>query len=214
MFDRARRHAVAVGHDDFEIGCRALRATGERDFNGRPESDFIMPGETDLDAIDRGIGATIGLSACARRYEDNCGDRKQIQYRGASWLLRVRTAANELAAAGAAGAVFLRLTASPDRRQRHWQSSPTRRARRHEFQQTSSSMRSAGTRVRESSPISSISHMNVPSIPRAASFSKYICRINCWKPASVAPGGAAATPRRIRIRRGDHSRLRCAHLFQ
>ena len=54
------------------------------------------------------------------------------------------------------------------------------------------------------SPTSSISHMNVPSTPRARSFSRYISRISRWK--SLSESGAEGTVTRrasCTVRTGD-----------
>src|SRR5262249_3012628 len=46
-----------------------------------------------------------------------------------------------------------------------------------------------------SSPTSSINHMNVPSTPRARSFSKSICRISDWKSSNEIDREVSATVR-------------------
>ena len=76
-----------------------------------------------------------------------------------------------------------------------WRSWPARPARRRTPGVRSSCVpfRSAAA----NSPTSSISHMNVPSMPRAMSFSRYMRRINCWNSASVISGRAAAGAGRL-----------------
>ena len=157
-------HGVAIGDRQLHAAAGGSLPPSSVTVKRRPAADFEVARKSAAD-VDNASEQSLGRAATAAATRQPRSRQQDRSERGRSWLLRVGARADELAAAGTARAVLAAPPPRSDRRRPRWRSWPARPARRQIRPAAPRACRCAGRAA--NSPTSSISHMNVPSMPRA-----------------------------------------------